>query len=143
MSRVSNKFCIWILWFLSVGVHLKSGLGSHNEIKDSMKSHNYFSHIFNVILQGFSEFLVHKRSKISLKSCAILMSLACHKKSYRESPHFVISQFVIPAISWSCFRPNFMILKKKIQKKNFFFGNFFFSNFFFFFLIFFVFNSYL
>ena len=60
---------------------------------------------------------------------------------YRGSPHFVISQFVIPAISWFCFRPNFMILKKKIQKQIFFFRNFFFSEFFFGF--FFVFNFYL
>ena len=44
---------------------------------------------------------------------------------YRGSPHFVISQFVIPAISWSCFRPNFMILKKKIQKKKKFSEKFF------------------
>ena len=26
---------------------------------------------------------------------------------YRRSPHFVISEFVIPAISWFCFRPQF------------------------------------
>ena len=31
--------------------------------------------------------------------------------NYRGSPHFMISQFVIPAISWFCLRPRFMILK--------------------------------
>ena len=58
------------------------------------------------------------------------------KASYRGSPHFVISQFVIPAISWSCFRPNFMILKKKNpKKKNFFSENFFFGIFFLFLIL--------
>ena len=49
------------------------------------------------------------------------------RKNYRESPHFVISQFVMPAISWFYFGPYFLILKKKIQKKNFFRDFFFFQ----------------
>ena len=32
---------------------------------------------------------------------------------YRGSPHFVISQFVIPAISWFCLRPQFREKKSK------------------------------
>ena len=34
------------------------------------------------------------------------------KIRYRGSPHFVISQFLIPAIWWFYFVPHFMILKK-------------------------------
>ena len=55
---------------------------------------------------------------------------------YRGFPHFVISQFVIPAISWFFLRPNFMILKKKI----FFFSENFLDFLDFFFVV--VFNSY-
>ena len=57
-----------------------------------------------------------------------------HKMFYTEwgSPHFVISQFVIHANWWFCFRPQFReflsiswFWRKKIQKKIFFSVNFF------------------
>ena len=53
---------------------------------------------------------------------------------YRGSPHFVISQFVIPAISWFGFRPHFVNSppfqdfeeeKRKKKKNQNFFWNFF------------------
>ena len=53
------------------------------------------------------------------------------KKRYRRSPHFVMSEFVIPAISWFGFSTDFVKIPaiswfwKKNCKKNFFFGIFF------------------
>ena len=50
---------------------------------------------------------------------------------YRGSPHFVTSQFVIPATLWFCFRPQFCEFLsiswfwRKKSKKKFSFGNFF------------------
>ena len=66
---------------------------------------------------------------VQIVVCKLFFKLLSYIE-YRESLHFVISQFVIPAISWFYFGPSFLILKKKIQKIFFsdfffFFGNFF------------------
>ena len=69
---------------------------------------------------------------VSSQKVGIILVIKWFKNCYyRGSPHFVISQFVIPSISWFSFRPQFREFPsisrfwKKKSKKKIFFRNFF------------------
>jgi hypothetical protein len=78
------------------------------------------------------EVFIKYRPEICKKWDFVLWQSKSHKSVpiYRGSPHFVISQFVIPAISWFCFRPQFREFLsiswfwRKKSKKKLFFTNF-------------------
>ena len=102
-----------------------------NKISTERKKHLHFSNFYRICL--------HMRHRGPAGRVCMVWSSKKQTESscmqepgsyvYRESPHFEISQFVIPTIPWFCFRPQFREsplhdFEGKNPKKNLFGKNF-------------------
>ena len=115
MPGFSKKFLPWLIWYISIAI-----IWGKKGVMPLYDFRTYFFPLGEVAA-----------SFLNLLSTAINNFIKWNSK-YRVSLHFVISQFVIPSISWLFSSTNFVNFEgKKIMKIFFciFFSNFLDNNF--------------
>ena len=141
----TNLYCDW---YLSPISHSVQSVSRNQENSSSMLQSrpkyfisNELNKSFTVVIRQSLKYVIHCTA-FTLYNDYLFMKVG--KREYRGSPHFVISKFVIPSISWFCFWHKFVIsppfrdFDQKKAKKKFFLKNF--RIFFFFFRFFFLFK---